>query len=91
MRQKSNAAETEFTIRQPKVIRVGGKTYRRLVKWQQLDDPRFSVGPFYSRRGVDPEQWVFMPDSAYLKGQTTTPTMHVVQTCHTPTQPKPTA
>ena len=39
-----------------------------------------SEGPFYSRRGVNPKDWQFLPDAAFLLGQTTTPAfMHCIQ------------
>lgn len=59
---------------------------------QQLKDHGngISEGPFYSRAGVDPNDWAYMPDIRYMLGQTEVPTfMHIIQQSAQPKTNRP--
>ena len=64
---------------QPKTIKHGGQVYTLHLPLKVLANG-ISEGPYYSRPGVDPADWAFMPDTSYLLGQSTEPSfMHCIQ------------
>ncbi len=77
--------------RQPRTIAFEGRTYTLAEPWRHLPDPErpeaplldspFNSGPFYSLPDVAPDDWLFMPDSAFLMGQggNSPSSMHCVQ------------
>ena len=66
-------------MNQPQTIVFQRRKYKLATPHKDLGNG-ISEGPFYSRRGVNPKDWQFLPDAAFLLGQTTTPAfMHCIQ------------
>lgn len=54
------------TPRQPTKITFRGILFTRIQKQKTLDRKQgIKSGPFYSRPGVDSNDWAYTPDSAY--------------------------
>lgn len=86
---------------QPDLLDFDGRRFTLVEPWQRRPDPEkpeaplaespFSSGPFYSTEGVDPRDWAFTPDAAFLGGITTAPSaMHCIQQRETVETPRPT-
>jgi hypothetical protein len=76
-------------INQPKIIKHSGHIYRLFSPLKYIDGS-ITEGPFYSRRGVNPKDWAYMPDVAFLLGIVATPsTMHCIQQAANPATPYP--
>ncbi len=64
---------------QPKIITFQRRKYTLVQPHKEIGNG-ISEGPFYKRRGVDPQDWMFLPDAAYLLGTTDVPSfMYVIQ------------
>ena len=63
-------------MKQPKTIKFNGDTYTLKVDYEIDEKTGIGIGPLYERK-PKAEGYLFMPDLAYLLGQTTVPTfMH---------------
>ena len=60
---------------QPETIKFGDHTYTLQERWTPIDDEAgIAEGPFYTRNGGY-HLTLYMPDLAYLLGQTEQPTV----------------
>lgn len=64
---------------QPEIITHRGIRFTLVEPWSRQKDTPITRGPFYSRPGVNPEDWVYLPDA--VSGWTNEPvsTMHCIQ------------
>lgn len=63
-------------MKQPKTIKFNGDTYTLKIGYEISEKTGIGMGPFYERTPAAPG-FLFMPDLAFLLGQTTVPTfMH---------------
>jgi hypothetical protein len=89
-----NPNETKpMTQYQPETLQHDGQTYRLVTPARRVSEfPQTTEGPFYSREGVDPQDWAFMPDARFLAGLSgQVPSfMHTIQQRQNPTSPRPT-
>lgn len=76
---------------QPEKIAHRGSIYTRVRAWEVIDEKHgITVGPFYSREGVNVEDWAFTPDSGFLWiPQASLSVMHCIQQRANPTTPSP--
>lgn len=77
---------------QPETITHRGIKFTLTDKWWKEDAEGaapISYGPFYSREGIDRNEWLFIPDAAFLWTDAPVSTMHVVQLMNRPTTKNP--
>lgn len=78
-----------MNIHQPNTIEHGGHSYTLMYMHREVEHP-ISEGPFYSRPGVDPCDWLFVPDLSFLMWETETPmAMFCIQASISPKTEKP--
>ena len=73
----------------PNNLTVDGVEYELATSYETFGNGR-SIGPFYSRAGVDGNDWQFMPDITFTAGIADVPTiMHCIQMRAQVSSPRP--
>jgi len=71
-------------MKQPKTIKFHGDVYTLKVEYEINEKTGIGIGPLYERKPAA-DGYLFMPDLAFLLGQTTLPTfMHPMKQAEKP-------
>jgi hypothetical protein len=82
-----------LTPTEPKLILFQGEAFKLHTPYQQHpENDAISIGPFYSRDGVEPLDWMYQPDTEFLNADDPPDQpsmMHLIQQRSPPETPRP--